>query len=71
MGVILGLLLGHLAVEGLGAWMARPQGIGIGGWAWVRGNVVFAGALALAAAAAILPAWRAYRTNLPAGLAAT
>lgn len=72
MGVILGLLLGHLAVEGLGAWMARPQGIGIGGWAWAPGETwVFAGALALAAAAAILPAWRAYRTNLPAGLAAT
>jgi putative ABC transport system permease protein len=72
MGVILGLLLGHLAVEGLGAWMARPQGIGIGGWAWVHGEAwVFAGALALAAAAAIIPAWRAYRTNLPAGLAAT
>jgi putative ABC transport system permease protein len=71
-GVILGLLLGHLAVEGLGAWMARPQGIGIGGWAWVPGEAwVVGGALALAAAAAALPAWRAYRTNLPAGLAAT
>ncbi len=69
-GVILGLLLGHAAVDGLGAWVARPQGIDLGGWTWTRDEAwVIAGALALSAVAAVIPAWRAYRTNLPAGLA--
>ncbi len=69
-GVILGLLFGHLAVEGLGAWMARPQGIDLRGWAWVPDEAwVIAGALAMSAIAAMIPAWRAYKTNLPSGLA--
>ncbi|MBL8521471.1 MAG: ABC transporter permease [Betaproteobacteria bacterium] len=69
-GVILGLLSGHLAVEALGAGLARPQGIGLGGWTWAADEAwVVLVALAMALGASLMPAWRAYRTNLSAGLA--
>jgi putative ABC transport system permease protein len=65
LGAALGLVLGHAMTEALGyALRATRQG-SITGWAWVSAEWwLIALALGVGVAAALLPAWRAYRTDI-------
>ena len=71
-GVVAGLVLGHVTVEVAGRWLIPRGEWPLTGWvfdtiewAWV------AGALALGALASLWPAWRAARTGLADVLAET
>ena len=71
-GVVVGLVLGHVTVEVAGRWLIPRGEWPLTGWvfdtiewAWV------AGALALGALASLWPAWRAARTGLADVLAET
>lgn len=67
-GSILGLALGHAAVEALGAWLQASGGWPLTGWTWVPGEVVLVGlVVGLGALSCLLPAWQAYRSD-PAAL---
>lgn len=69
-GTALGLLLGHLATELIGSWLAASRQPGVTGLRLV-GDEAWVAALALvvALAAAVVPAWRAYRVDVAATLA--
>lgn len=70
LGAALGLLLGHAAAQGVGAWMAANQQPPISGLVFLPEE---AWLVALAAGAGILaaavPSWSAYRTEVAAVLA--
>jgi putative ABC transport system permease protein len=62
MGVILGVLFGHLGAEWIGVTYAESQRVAIGGRVWVSQEWwVIGSALGLAVVAALIPAYRAYR----------
>ncbi len=69
-GTALGLLLGHLATEVIGTWLAANRQPSVTGWriAPDEGWVV-ALSLLVALIAAVVPAWRAYRSDVAATLA--
>ncbi len=70
MGAALGLVLGHALAEGLGRALKAAQQVAITGWAWVPAEWwVVALALGVGVLAALLPAWRAYRTDIAGTLA--
>ena len=70
LGAALGLVLGHALAEGLGRALQAAQQIEITGWAWVPAELwVVALALGVGVLAALLPAWRAYRTDIAGTLA--
>ena len=70
LGVILGLLLGHAGAEWIGQTYAESQRVAIGGRIWLIEECWIAlGALGLALAAAMIPAWRAYVDATPELLA--
>jgi len=70
MGAVLGLALGHAAAEVLGMALKAAQQVEITGRAWVPAELwVVALALGVGVAAALLPAWRAARTDIAATLA--
>ena len=70
LGVALGLLLGHALAELLGAWLERQQSYPVTGLEWRPEELWVAGiALAVGVVAAIVPAWRAYRTDVSRTLA--
>lgn len=70
MGVGLGLLLGHAAVEVAGRAMAQAQGLRLTGAQFLPAEALLAlAALAVGVLAALLPAWRAYRSDVAATLA--
>jgi len=69
-GAIVGWLLGHVAVEVLGHVLADDQNLTVSGWAMTSGEawlLAVAGAVGLAAA--LIPALRAYRTDIASTLA--
>ena len=69
-GALLGLALGHLLASVLGAWLEREHHYSISGWRWRAEELWVVGiALAVGVAAALLPAWRAYRTDVSQTLA--
>ncbi len=70
LGVVLGLVLGHALASILGAWLERQQHYPVTGLEW-RPEELWVGAIALAVGviAAIVPAWRAYRTDVSRTLA--
>ena len=69
LGAALGLLLGHVMTSMLGAAL-RFQQIGITAWTWNGSEVwIVAGALVVGVFAALLPAWRAYETDIAGTLA--
>ncbi|MDP1672563.1 MAG: ABC transporter permease [Burkholderiales bacterium] len=69
-GAALGLVLGHAMAEVLGHVLKAAQQIEITGFAWVMEELwVVALALATGILAALLPAWRAYRTDIAGTLA--
>lgn len=70
MGAVLGLVFGHAAAEVLGMALKAAQQVEITGRAWVPAELwVVALALGVGVAAALLPAWRAARTDIAATLA--
>ena len=70
LGAALGLLLGHAMAEGLGYALKAAQQIEITGFIWLMEELwVVALALGTGVVAALLPAWRAYRTDIAGTLA--
>ena len=69
-GTLLGLALGHLAAEGLAVWLRAEHQIPFTGGAFVVEELwLLALAVAVGAAAALIPAVRAYRLDIAAVLA--
>ena len=69
-GAVLGIVLGHALTELLGLALAQAKQVTVTGLAWVNAELwLVVMALAVGAAAALLPAWRAYRTDVAATLA--
>lgn len=70
LGALLGLLLGHVFAAGLGAWLQAAQQPTVTGLVFkVEETWVLAAALAVGGLAALIPAWRAYRTDVSRTLA--
>jgi putative ABC transport system permease protein len=70
LGALLGLVLGHAFAVCLGFWLEREQYPGVTGLEWRREEIwVLALAIAVSLAAALIPAWRAYRTEVSQTLA--
>ncbi|HTS52159.1 MAG TPA: FtsX-like permease family protein [Burkholderiales bacterium] len=64
-GVVLGLVLGHVLTEVLGAWLHASQRVYITGWALAPGELALVvAALAVGLLSALLPAVLAYRTDI-------
>ena len=70
LGVLIGLALGHVLASLLGAWLESQQSYPVTGLEWRPEEAWVAGiALAVGVLAAVLPAWRAYRTDVSRTLA--
>ena len=70
MGGIAGMVLGHLFTELLGVALKTAQQTAVTGWAWdPREPWLLALAVGVGIAAALVPAWRAYRTDVAPVLA--
>jgi putative ABC transport system permease protein len=70
LGALIGMGLGHLFASLLGAWLESEQQYPVSGLAWREEELWLAGAaLAVGFLAALLPAWRAYRTDVSGTLA--
>ena len=64
-GALVGLVLGHLLTEVVGAMLAAAQQPAVTGTAWMASELwllVLAAAVGLVAG--LVPAWRAYRTDI-------
>jgi len=69
-GALSGLVLGHVFAAGLGRWLEAAQQPAVTGLAFRVEEVwVLAAALAVGVLAALVPAWRAYRTDVSRTLA--
>jgi putative ABC transport system permease protein len=69
-GAVLGIVLGHAMAGLLGHALAQARQVTITGMTWVNEEWwLFALALGVGMIAALLPAWRAYRTDVAATLA--
>ena len=69
-GGIAGLALGHLMTEALGAALRQAQQAAVTGWAWSEQEWwLLAASLGVGILAALVPAWRAYRTDVAPVLA--
>jgi putative ABC transport system permease protein len=69
-GALLGLMLGHLLMEVLGAALRAAQQVPVTGWTWVAGELwLLVLALGVGVLAALLPAWRASRAEVAPVLA--
>ena len=69
-GALIGIALGHLAAQALGMWFNMTQQMAFTGLTWVKEEWwLIAIALLVGAIAAILPAIRAYRTDIASTLA--
>jgi putative ABC transport system permease protein len=69
-GGIAGIALGHLLTEVLGGALGQAQQAAVTGWTWLPAEWGLLGlALAVGLAAALLPAWRAYRADVAPVLA--
>jgi putative ABC transport system permease protein len=65
LGAALGLVLGHGLASALGAWLAAQQQYPVSGLVFRTDELwVVAVALGVGLAAALVPAWRAYRTDV-------
>jgi putative ABC transport system permease protein len=69
-GAVIGLVLGHALTEALGYALKRAHQPEVTGWVWSVNELwLVAIALAVGVIAALLPAWRAYRTDIAGTLA--
>lgn len=69
-GALLGLALGHVLASALGAWLESQQQHPVTGLAFrIEELWVLAAALGVGLAASLIPAWRAYRTDVSRTLA--
>jgi putative ABC transport system permease protein len=69
-GAALGIALGHVLTEMLGVAFKAAKQVAVTGWTWVPEELWLIGlALAVGIFAALLPAWRAYRTDIAGTLA--
>ena len=69
-GAALGLALGHGLTEVLGLALTAAKQVTVTGWTWVNDELwLIALALGVGVVAALLPAWRAYRTDIASTLA--
>jgi putative ABC transport system permease protein len=69
-GTLIGLGLGHLFASLLGAWLQSQRQYPVSGLDWRAEELwLAAAALALGVLAALIPAWRAYRTDVSRTLA--
>ena len=69
-GGVAGIALGHLFTELLGVALGQAKQAAVTGWAWdAREAWLLALALLVGFGAALLPAWRAYRTDVALVLA--
>jgi putative ABC transport system permease protein len=70
LGALIGLGLGHLLTALLGAWLEAQQQYPVTGLQWRAEELwLVAFALLVGLAAALVPAWRAYRTDVAGTLA--
>ena len=70
LGAMLGLALGHVLASALGTWLEATQHYPVSGLEWRPEELwVVAVALGVGVLAALLPAWRAYRTEVSRTLA--
>lgn len=70
LGALLGLALGHVLTEVLGHSLKAAQQVSVTGRVWVVEELWLVGiALAVGVVSALLPAWRAYRTDIAHTLA--
>ena len=69
-GGLLGIVLGHVLAECLGFALKAAQQVSVTGWTWVQAEWwVLALAVGVGVIAALIPAWRAYRTDIAGTLA--
>ena len=65
MGILLGFLTAHFAVEFMGQWLAATRGVTITGFTWLAVEwVLIGGLLAVGVLASVIPALQAYRTDV-------
>jgi len=70
LGALLGIALGHLFASALGAWLESQQQYPVTGLVFrIEELWVLAAALGVGLAASLIPAWRAYRTDVSRTLA--
>ena len=69
-GVSLGFLVGHGAMEVLGQWLESTRGVAMTGWTWIPAQTLLLFSLfGVGALAAAIPAIPAYRTDVARTLA--
>lgn len=69
-GVALGFIAGHTAMELLGARLESARGVALTGWTWIPEETVLLFSLfGVGAVAAVIPAVQAYRTDVARTLA--
>ena len=69
-GAVLGIALGHVLTEMLGIAFKAAKQVAVTGWTWMNAELwLIALALGVGVVAALLPAWRAYRTDIAGTLA--
>ncbi len=66
LGVILGVVLGHIGAAWTGGIIQKTHHMGLTGWVFFKQEgAVIAAALLLSISAALMPAWRTYRNAVP------